>query len=85
MTGVKRAPINPSSVRLVHSLPEGAEVIARVEASSASGFTDQGSLDYAVEELKKQAAMVGANVLVITSTGSVQKGKGVTGIAVVVN
>ncbi len=63
-------------------MPEGADVIARVEASSDGGFTEQGSLDYAVEELKKQAAKVGANALVITSTGSSLKGKSVTGLAV---
>jgi len=82
VTGAKREPTNPTTIRLVHSIPEGADVIARVEAISDRGFTDQGSLDYAVEELKKQAAKVGANVLVITSTGNSLKGKSVTGLAV---
>jgi hypothetical protein len=82
VTGVKREPTNPTTIRLVHSIPDGADVIARVEASSDGGFTDQGSLDYAVDELKKQAAKVGANVLVITSTGNSVKGKSVTGLAV---
>lgn len=82
VTGTKREPTNPATIRLVHTMPEGADVIARVEASSDGGLTDQGSLDYAVEELKKQAAKVGANALVITSTGNSLKGKSVTGIAV---
>lgn len=82
VTGAKREPTNPATIRLVHTMPEGADVIARVEASSDGGFTEQGSLDYAVEELKKQAAKVGANALVITSTGNSLKGKSVTGLAV---
>ena len=47
-------------------MPEGAEHIAIVSASSDSGWNQQQSLDYAVEELKKQAAKVGANAVVLT-------------------
>jgi hypothetical protein len=47
-------------------MPEGAEEIAIVKASSDSGWTQQDSLDYAVDELKKQAAKVGANAVVLT-------------------
>jgi uncharacterized protein YbjQ (UPF0145 family) len=47
-------------------MPDGAEEIAIVKASSDSGLTQQGSLDYAVDELKKQAAKVGANAVVLT-------------------
>ena len=47
-------------------MPEGAEQIAIVKASSASGWNQQEKLDYAVEELKKQAAKVGANAVVLT-------------------
>lgn len=82
VTGEKRPPSDPTSVRIVHAMPDGADVIARVEANSDMGFTAQDSLNYAVDELKKQAAKVGANILVITSTGSVLKGESVTGIAV---
>jgi len=82
VTGAKREPTNPATIRIVHMMPEGADVIARVEASSDGGLTNQGSLDYAVEELKKQAANVGANALVITSTGNSLRGKSVTGLAV---
>ena len=34
------------------------------------GVTKQGSVDYALEELKQQAAAVGANVVVIGSTST---------------
>jgi hypothetical protein len=46
-------------------MPEGATEIALVNASSDSGWTKQESVDYAIQELKKQAAKVGANVVVI--------------------
>ncbi len=47
-------------------MPEGAEQIAIVKSSSSSGWNQQQKVDYAVEELKKQAAKVGANAVVLT-------------------
>ena len=41
-----------------------------VNASSANGWTDQQSVDYAVDELKKQAAAVGANGIIMGQPGS---------------
>ena len=55
-----------SSVKVLTEMPDGAEQIAIVKASSNMGWSQQQSLDYAVEELKKQAAKVGANAVVIT-------------------
>ena len=55
-----------SSVKILTEMPDGAEQIAIVKASSDAGWNQQQSLDYAVEELKKQAAKVGANAVVIT-------------------
>lgn len=55
-----------STIRILTRMPDGAEEIAIVKASSDMGMTQQGSLDYAVEELKKQAAKVGANAVVLT-------------------
>ena len=54
------------TVRILTEMPQGADTIAVVKASSDSGLTQQGSLDYAVVELKKQAAKVGANAVVLT-------------------
>lgn len=45
------------------------EVIGLVSASSDAGMTEQGSLDYAIEELKKQAAKLGANGVLLVSSG----------------
>ena len=55
-----------TTVSILTEMPEGAEEIAIVKASSDSGWTQQDSLDYAVDELKKQAAKVGANAVVLT-------------------
>ncbi|MDJ0910460.1 MAG: hypothetical protein QNI99_14780 [Woeseiaceae bacterium] len=58
---------NPESIRILTEMPDGAEQIAFVKASSDDGWTQQGDLDLAVAELKRQAAKVGANAIVLTS------------------
>lgn len=71
VTGKTRPAIEDhTSVSILTEMPEGAEEIATVKASSDSGWTQQGSLDYAVEELKKQAAKVGANAVVLSGRGT---------------
>ncbi|NNF50497.1 MAG: lipoprotein [Woeseiaceae bacterium] len=55
-----------TTVSILMDMPDGAEQIAIVKASSDSGLTQQGSLDYALDELKKQAAKVGANAVVLS-------------------
>ena len=67
ITGQTRAAIEDHlSVRILTQMPADAEEIAILKASSDSGWTEQGSLNYAVEELKKQVAKIGANAVVIT-------------------
>ena len=71
IVGEKRAPIEDwESVAVVRQMPEGAVEIAIVSASSDAGFTKQQDVDYAVAELKKQAAKVGANTVVIGKTAT---------------
>jgi len=69
VTGTVREPIDFNQVKLYASPPEEYETIGIVKASSDAGWTQQGSQDYAVEELKKQAAKLGANGVVLTATG----------------
>ena len=69
LTGQKRDPINPSLVKLYTSPPNKYEVIGIINASSDSGWTQQGDMDYAVTELKDQAALLGANGILLTGTG----------------
>ncbi|MEE2672444.1 MAG: hypothetical protein VX466_01530 [Myxococcota bacterium] len=62
--------------REVADLAPNAELVERwnddaglVNASSDAGFTAQQSMDYAVEELKNQAAKIGANGILLQGTG----------------
>ncbi len=69
VTGTTRSPIESSEVILYLDPPEEFEVIGIVKASSDGGWTEQGSQDYAVAEIKKQAAKLGANGVILVTTG----------------
>jgi ABC-type sugar transport system substrate-binding protein len=69
VTGNTRVPIAPEQVKIYLDPPAEFEVIGLVNASSDAGWTDQGSQDYAIEELKKQAAKLGANGVLLVSSG----------------
>ncbi|GEM81396.1 hypothetical protein [Vibrio superstes] len=70
IVGEPREAISPEQVRLYSDYPESYETIAIINASSDAGITKQDSLNYAVEELKNQAAKVGANGVLLETTGS---------------
>ena len=61
-------------VKVLNMMPADAEEIAILKASSGSGWTEQESADYAIEELKRQAARVGANAIVITGRDTSSQG-----------
>ena len=69
VTGEVREPTDMELVKLYVESPDEYEVIGIVKASSDAGWTEQGSQDYAVKELKKQAAKLGANGIILTTTG----------------
>ena len=69
LTGQKRSPTNAIDVKLYTEHPKRYDEIAIVNASSDAGWTEQGSQDYAVQELKNQAAKLGANGILIITTG----------------
>lgn len=69
VTGTKRAPIAAEQVKLYHEPPAEFEVIGLVSASSDAGWTEQGSVEYAIAELKNQAAKLGANSVLLVATG----------------
>ena len=69
VTGKTTAPVAPEQVKIYLEPPATFEVIGLVNASSGAGWTEQGSLDYAIEELKKQAARLGANGVLLVSSG----------------
>lgn len=71
VTGERRPPSNPEQVEMFTKAPNAAyEVIALVNASSASGWTDQQAVEYAIAELKRQAAAVGANGVILNQPSS---------------
>ena len=71
VTGYVRPAIEDyRTVRVLGRLPKNAETIASVKASSDSGFSRERNLDHAINELKKKAARLGANALVVTRRNS---------------
>ena len=68
-SNTKRTPVEPSLVKLYLESPAKFEVIGIVNASSDAGWTEQDSVDYAVQELKNQAAKLGANGVLLGATG----------------
>jgi hypothetical protein len=70
VTGTTRPPVRADSVKIYLDPPAEYETIGLVQAESNSGFTKQGDTDYAVKELKRRAAKIGANGVLILSTGT---------------
>lgn len=70
MLGQARAPIDPSQVQVYSTPPAGSMEIAQLESSSAVGFGTQGQTDAALARLKRDAAALGANGIVLMGVGS---------------
>ena len=69
--GYLRPPLEDyKTVLVLGRMPKGAEAIATVRASSDSGFARERNLDHAMNELKRKAARLGANAVVITRRNS---------------
>lgn len=75
VTGVQRPATSPESVIIYTEPLVNYEVIGLVSASSDSGWTNQGSLEYAVEEIKKQAARIGANGILLDNITQTTSGE----------
>ena len=70
--GEKRVPVNPSDVKVYVNFPQKYQKIAIIEASSdfalkdpSFDFTHQKKTDKALKRLKNEAALLGANGIVI--------------------
>ena len=70
MVGQARPAIDPTQVQIYTVVPAGAQEIAQIESSSAIGFGTQGQTDAAVARLKREAAALGANGVVLLGVGS---------------
>ena len=74
VTGIKRDAIDFNTVRIYHAAPANYEIVAAVKSSSMWGFGEQHNLDLALEEIKKQAAEIGANGVILQNAGEVTTG-----------
>ncbi|GAB6098098.1 hypothetical protein JCM14469_43540 [Desulfatiferula olefinivorans] len=70
VTGTVRPATDPNYVKIYLEPPQEYETIGIVEASSDVEFSSQAATDRAIQELKKQAAKIGANGVLITNTES---------------
>ena len=70
MLGQARAPIDPAQVQIYRTPPAGSQEIAQLESKSAVGFGTQGQTDAAVARLKREAAALGANGVILMGVGS---------------
>lgn len=86
IVGTKRPPIDVSKVQLYLQKPIDYQQIAFLSASSKNSFTfSQDSMhDVAIQRLKKEAAALGANGVLLTTseeevTGAIGTGSGIHG------
>ena len=70
MLGQAYAPTDPAQVRIYTTPPAGSIEIAQLESSSAVGFGTQGQTDAAIARLKREAAALGANGVILMGVGS---------------
>lgn len=79
ITGTPRAAIDPGQVTLYSSPPPQYEEIAVIDATSRSSFAfgEQNKMDAVIARLKKAAASLGANGVLLQGTGSDGGGGGV--------
>ena len=70
MLGQARAPVDPATVQIYSTPPAGSQEIAQLESASAVGFGTQGQTDAAVMRLKREAAALGADGVILMGVGS---------------
>jgi uncharacterized protein YbjQ (UPF0145 family) len=75
ITGNKRAPIAVEAVKVLPALPDGTEMIGIITAKGVGGMDRQMKLETAMEELKRQAALIGANAVVLMENDDKGLGK----------
>jgi hypothetical protein len=83
LVGKARAPISPDQVQVYLQPPANAETIALLEANDmgANGFSQQSRVNKVMKRLKKEAASLGANGIVLQGMGSEYAGSIGSGFA----
>lgn len=74
LTGEKRPAISPGQVKVYSDPPKKFETIGLIEAKSEIEFSGQAAVDRALMRLREEAAEVGANGVLLTSTGERSEG-----------
>lgn len=76
LIGQERPPISPEQVVVYTEPPAEYEKIAILQSSSRNSwtFTEQGKVDAAIERMKQEAAKLGANGVLLESTGDEHSG-----------
>ena len=74
VTGNTRPAIDPSEVKIYLNSPSQYEIIGLIEASSDVEISSQAAQDRVIAELKKQAAKIGANGVLLTDSGNKSSG-----------
>lgn len=74
VTGNVRPAIDPTEVKIYLSPPAKYETIAIVESSYDARYSSQTAQNKIMKELKKQAAKLGANGVLLTNTGTIKTG-----------
>lgn len=67
MVGNARQPVDPATVKIYVKPPEKYDVIALVRGASVTGWTQQQDTNNAVASLKREAAKLGANGVLLGS------------------
>jgi hypothetical protein len=83
IVGTTRAPIQPDQVKIYLQPPAKFETVALLEANDmgANGFSQQSRVNKVMKRLKKEAASLGANGIVLQGMGSEYAGSVGTGFA----
>ncbi len=82
ITGKTQTPIDPSLVKIYSTAPPDYEKIAVIDATSrwSFAFGDQRKMDAVMERLRREAASLSANGVLLQGTGSESGGGISTGI-----
>lgn len=82
ITGTPRPSTDPALVRIYSTAPAHYQEIAVIEANSGGSFAfgDQKKMDAVMRRLKKEAAALGANGVLLQGTGSEYAGGVGTGV-----
>lgn len=78
MLGPARPALAPQQVRIYYAPPMRFEEIARLETSSAIGFGTAGQTEAAIARLRREAAALGANGVLMLGVDSVRPPVGVS-------